>query len=106
MLLLFMELCYQLPAVCICLLISVLIVVLGGSYRASFLIFPKFIGLIKDHLSCTCTGHNLPKFTELMAFVNFFNFFASKKVKKTGCDFADLAVRHTMRKLKEEAYIG
>ena len=60
-----------------------------GSYRASFPIFPKFSGLTKDHSSCICTGHNLPKFTELMAFVNFSNFFGSKKVKKTGCDFAD-----------------
>ena len=95
MLLLFIELRYQLPAVCACLLISVLIVMLMGSYRVSFPIFPKFTGLTKDHSSCICTGHNLPKFTELMAFVNFSNFFGSKKVKKMGCDFADEGTRAT-----------
>ena len=66
---------------------------LGGLIGHPFLIFPKFPDLTKDRPSCTCTGHNLPKFTELMTFVNFFNFFASKKVKKTGCDFADAAAQ-------------
>ena len=78
--------------VCIYLLISVLIVVLGGLIGHPFLIFPKFADLTKDRPSCTCTRHNLPKFTELMTFVNFSNFFTSKKVKKTGCDFADVGI--------------
>ena len=76
-------------SVCIYVLISVLTVMLGGLIGHPFLIFPKFPDLTKDRPSCTCTGHNLPKFNELMAFVNFSNFFGSKKVKKTGCDFAD-----------------
>ena len=62
----------------------------SGSYRASFFIFPKFLGLTKDHPSCICTGHNLPKFTELMTFVNFATLSISKRQKKKGRgDFAD-----------------